>query len=116
MKGDRAAEDELNPSGNADLCWSGRRGRGGVGERRQVRQRRGGGVAGQGHCVCRRGCHGHPRPATGPALKPGDSCVRPTPSRPTMPPRGLATYITSCLDQVKGSPAWRWALGLGHAV
>lgn len=31
MKGDRAAEDELNTSGNADLYWSGRRGRGGVG-------------------------------------------------------------------------------------
>lgn len=64
MKGDRAAEDELNPSGNADLCWSGKRGRckgpeerqGGAGGE-EAGEGRG---EGQGHCVCRRGCCGHP--------------------------------------------------------
>lgn len=110
MKGDRAAEDELNPSRSADLCWSGRRGRGraGGGEAGEA----GAGRGGAGPLCVQEGCCGHPRPAMGPCPKAWRFSHPAHPSRPTMPPSGLVKRVTSCLDQVKGSLPRGWP-GLG---
>lgn len=113
MKGDRAAEDELNPSRSADLCWSGRRGRGraGGGEAGEA----GAGRGGQGHCACRRGAVDTPGLPWGPALKPGDSRIRPTPLGPPCLPQGWSN--ASPLAWTKSRAACLEAgLGLGHTV
>lgn len=100
MKGDRAAEDELNPSRKADLCWSGGGGRGGAGRGEAGKAGEGRGWGEQGHCVCGRGpwtpqaCHGDP------ALKLGDSRVRPTLSAHRTSLGGWQR-VTLCLDPVK---------------